>query len=152
MRAARRLLGRPFEIVSTPAVGRGYGSRYTVPTINLAEYAELTPAHGVYVTCMDVGGESFQAVTNVGNRPTFGENSFAIESHLFNFHSVALGEKTELRLRFLLRLRAEMAWPSPEALRQQIARDAAKARRYFALCGAVSRGVLHSGGSEESRK
>src|SRR5439155_18007835 len=33
---ARHLLGRPFSILSTPGRGRGYGSKYTVPTINLA--------------------------------------------------------------------------------------------------------------------
>jgi len=43
--AARALLGRSFSIRSTPAAGRGYGARYTVPTINLAPYsASLTPA------------------------------------------------------------------------------------------------------------
>jgi len=38
---ARALLGRAFAIRSTPASGRGYGTRYTVPTINLAPYPEL---------------------------------------------------------------------------------------------------------------
>lgn len=139
MRAARQLLGRPFEIVSSPAPGRGYGSKYTVPTINLAPYEELVPAHGVYVTCMEVGGEKFQAVTNVGGRPTFGEESFAIESHLLDFHPIALEAETRLRLVFLFRLRAEIAWPTPEALRQQIGLDLARARRYFGVCAALSR-------------
>ncbi len=80
MRIARQLLGRPFEIVSTPAAGRGYGARYTVPTINLAPYRELVPANGVYITCLQIGEEEFQAISNVGNRPTFGAESFAIES------------------------------------------------------------------------
>ena len=86
MRAARQLLGRPFEIFSTPASGRGYGSRYTVPTINLAPYNELLPANGVYITCMELHGEQFESVTNIGNRPTFGEESFAVESHILDFH------------------------------------------------------------------
>ena len=61
---ARQLLGRPFEIIATPAPGRGYGSRYTVPTINFAPYAELLPANGVYVTCLELNGERFESVTN----------------------------------------------------------------------------------------
>lgn len=133
MRSSRKLLARPFEILSTPAKGRGYGSRYTVPTINLAPYDELLPANGVYITCIQVGDEEFQSVTNVGNRPTFGEASFAIESHLLNFHPLTLDESTPLRLRFLDRIRAEMQWPSPEALKAQIGRDVTRARRYFAL-------------------
>jgi riboflavin kinase/FMN adenylyltransferase len=138
IRTARALLGRPFAILSTPASGRGYGTRYTVPTINLAPYAELLPAHGVYITTLTVGeGESaerFEAVTNVGNRPTFGADSFTVESHLLNFHPIDLTEDTPLELAFLHRLRPEQRWPSPEALREQIGRDVARARRYFHLC------------------
>jgi riboflavin kinase/FMN adenylyltransferase len=132
---ARALLGRPFAIDSTPASGRGYGTRFAVPTINLAPYAELLPAHGVYVTTLRVAGETFEAVTNIGNRPTFGADSFAVESHLLNFHPIALDESTPLRLTFLKRLRGEQVWPSPEALRAQIGRDVARASRFFALCG-----------------
>lgn len=138
MRAARQMLGRPFEILSSPAPGRGYGARYTVPTINLAPYRELVPANGVYITCLQVDGENFQAVTNIGNRPTFGEESFAIESHILDFHPIALNERTQLRLRFLDRIRAEIAWPSAQALKEQIGRDIARARRYFGLYQAVS--------------
>lgn len=138
--AARALLGRPFDIDSTPAPGRGYGTRYTVPTINLAPYAELLPANGVYVTTLRIGScakaESFEAVTNVGNRPTFGADSFAVESHLLNFHLIDLDESTPLRLTFLRRLRDERRFDSPEALRGQILQDVTRARRYFALCRA----------------
>jgi riboflavin kinase/FMN adenylyltransferase len=136
---ARALLGRPFDLESTPAPGRGYGTRYAVPTINLAPYADLLPANGVYVTTLTVGtgeaAETFEAVTNVGNRPTFGADSFAVESHLLNFHPIDLTEETPLRLTFLRHLREERKWPDVAALRAQIALDVARARRYFALCG-----------------
>jgi riboflavin kinase/FMN adenylyltransferase len=138
----RALLGRSFAVMSTPASGRGYGTRYTVPTINLAPYDELLPANGVYITSLTIGtGESletFDAVTNVGNRPTFGADSFTVESHLLNFHPVALDENTPLTLTFLHRLRPEKRWPNPEALREQIGRDVAKAKRFFSLCRAVA--------------
>ncbi len=139
MRAARQLLGRPFEIISTPAAGRGYGSLYTVPTINLAPYTELIPAHGVYITCVEINGEKFEAVTNIGDRPTFGAKSFAIESHLLNFHPIKLNERTEVRIEFLDRMRAEMEWPSPEALKMQIGRDIARAQYYFKMLDASRR-------------
>ena len=83
---ARHLLARPFCILGTPGRGRGYGSKYTVPTINLARYEELVPKDGVYITWTRVGTERFDSVTNVGNRPTFGAELFAIETHLLNFH------------------------------------------------------------------
>ena len=143
---ARTLLGRPFSIESTPASGRGYGTRYTVPTINLAPYAELLPANGVYVTCIQVGigptAETFDAITNIGNRPTFAaeftENPTTVETHLLNFHPIPLDESTPLTLTFLRRLRPEIHWPSPEALRTQISLDVQQAQHFFSLFRAVA--------------
>jgi riboflavin kinase/FMN adenylyltransferase len=133
---SRHLLSRPFCILSTPGRGRGYGSKYTVPTINLARYEELVPKDGVYITSTRVGGERFESVTNVGNRPTFGAELFAIETHLLNFHPLELTPDTEVEICFLDRLRDEIKFPSVEALRDQIARDVKKARRYFHLLSA----------------
>jgi riboflavin kinase/FMN adenylyltransferase len=130
---ARHLLARPFCILGTPGRGRGYGSKYTVPTINLARYEELVPKDGVYITCTRVGAEQFESVTNVGNRPTFGAELFAIETHLLNFHPIELAPQTEVEICFLQRLRDEIKFPTVDALREQIARDVKKARRYFHL-------------------
>src|SRR5581483_7485290 len=130
---ARHLLARPFCILGVPGRGRGYGSKYTVPTINLARYDELVPKDGVYITCTRVAKEQFESVTNVGNRPTFGDELFAIETHLLNFHPIELIPQTEVEICFLDRLRDEVKFPSVDALREQIARDVKKARRYFHL-------------------
>jgi riboflavin kinase / FMN adenylyltransferase len=130
---ARHLLARPFSILSTAGRGRGYGAKYTVPTINLSRYEELVPGDGVYITNTRVGEECFQSVTNLGNRPTFGVESFAIETHLLNFHPLRLEPETEVEIYFFGRLRDEIKFPSVEALRLQIARDVKKARRYFHL-------------------
>ncbi len=140
---ARHLLGRPFSILSNPGRGRGYGAKYTVPTINLAHYDELVPMHGAYITRARLGSghkaECFDAVTNVGNRPTFGADSFAIETHLLNFHPLDLSAETEVELHFLDRLRDEIKFPSVEALREQIGRDVRKAQRYFGRLGKLNR-------------
>jgi len=133
VKRARWMLGRPFAVRSTQARGRGIGTRLLVPTVNLAAYDGLLPAFGVYVTRLNVGRRSFQAVTNVGNRPTFGEASFAVESHILDFEPMELGEETPIELEFLLRLRGEIEWPSPEALKAQIFGDIARAKRYFRL-------------------
>jgi riboflavin kinase/FMN adenylyltransferase len=128
---ARHLLKRPFSILGTPGRGRGYGSKYTVPTINLARYEELVPKDGVYITWTRVGDERFDSVTNIGNRPTFGADSFAVESHLLNFHPIELTPESEVEICFLDRVRDEIKFPSVEALREQIGRDVKKAGRYF---------------------
>ena len=140
MSAARHMLGRSFFIDSTPARGRGYGTQYAVPTINLAPYADLLPANGVYVTDLRIGmGENaihFEGVTNVGNRPTFGADSFAVETYLMRFRPIELNEDTPLRMTFLKRLREEKKWPSTEALKQQIGIDVVAVRNDGSRCGA----------------
>lgn len=141
LESARALLGRPFSICSTAGRGRGYGAKYTVPTINLSRYEELVPRDGVYISRTRVGAECFDSVTNIGNRPTFGAESFAIETHLLDFHPVELTAQTEIELFFLSRLRDEIKFGSVEALRNQIARDIHKTRKYFSL---LKRGVSQS--------
>jgi riboflavin kinase/FMN adenylyltransferase len=133
MARARWLLGRPFSVRSTQARGRGIGTRLLVPTVNLAAYDGLLPAFGVYVTRLRIAGRSFQAVTNVGNRPTFGAASFAVESYILDFEPLDMDEQTPIDLEFLLRLRGEIEWPSPAALKVQIFKDVAKAKRFFRL-------------------
>ncbi len=132
---ARHLLGRSFSILSTPGRGRGYGSKYTVPTINLSRYEEMVPKDGVYITRTRVAEECFDSVTNIGNRPTFGADSFAIETHLLNFHPLDLTPETQVEIFFLARIRDEIKFPSVEALREQIGRDVKRAQRYFHLMG-----------------
>ena len=133
---ARHLLGRPFAITSSPSRGRGYGARYTVPTINLAPYPELVPKNGVYISCTRIAGETFESVTNLGTRPTFEGESFAIETHLLHFHSIHLNEESEIEIGFLKWLRPEIRWPSAEALKAQIGKDVNKAMRFFRAIGA----------------
>ncbi len=131
-----RCLAATSPFAALRASGRGYGTRYTVPTINLAPYDELLPAIGVYVTKLAVGEPStarvFQGVTNVGNRPTFGADSFAVETHLLDFEPITLDESTPLELSFLHRLRDERRFASPDELRAQIQRDVAEAKKIFA--------------------
>jgi len=131
MRRSRWMLGLPFSVLSTQARGRGIGTRLLVPTVNLAAYDGLLPGFGVYVTRLKVKERVFQAVTNVGNRPTFGEASFAVESHILDFEPVDMDDSTPIEVEFLLRLRGEIAWPSPEALKAQIFKDVARAKRFF---------------------
>jgi riboflavin kinase/FMN adenylyltransferase len=137
LRRARWMLGHTFAVRSTPSRGRGIGTKLAVPTVNLAPYPGLLPAFGVYVTRLTVFGagtqHQFQSITNVGNRPTFGEPSFAVESHILNFEPVDLTEETPLELEFLLWLRPEIQWPSPEALKAQIMKDVGRAKRFHHL-------------------
>jgi riboflavin kinase/FMN adenylyltransferase len=142
---ARALLGRAFSVLSTTAHGRGVGTKLTTPTINLAPYNELLPPNGVYVTRVRLGeGEGagaplLDAVTNAGVRPTFDGAGYAVESHLLGGPPpVEVTETMPVEVCFLMRLREERRFPSPEALRAQIGRDVERAREYFRRVNAGS--------------
>lgn len=126
---AARLLGRPFSLRGAIAQGHGIGRRLTVPTLNLQHYEELLPGNGVYVTCTRIGDRRFQSLTNVGTRPTFANSGgISVETFLLDFEEMPV---EEMEIRFLLRLRDERKFDSPEALKRQILHDVDRGRRYF---------------------
>jgi riboflavin kinase/FMN adenylyltransferase len=70
------------------------------------------------------------SITNIGTRPTFGENdAVMIEAHVFDMDRDLYD--TTLRLSFVQRLRDERAFPDVDALRAQIEADSRSARRLF---------------------
>lgn len=130
---ARRLLGRPFDIVGTIVRGEGRGAALGWPTMNLATPNELVPSNGVYASRVRfvASGENREAVTNVGVRPTFGGSIEVpiVESHVLEFARDSYGESVEVG--FLSRLRAEQAFSSARELSLQIERDVGAARTFF---------------------
>jgi riboflavin kinase / FMN adenylyltransferase len=138
---AARLLGRPFSNSGRIVAGIGVGRRETVPTLNLAPVEAQLPKIGVYVTRTRTGETSWPSVSNVGHKPTFGNYPVTVESFLLDF-SGEVGEH-EMEVEYLYRLRDEMKFPSPAALKAQIQHDAARARHYFRLTRLLSsRGQL----------
>ncbi len=126
---AGRLLGRPFSLAGQVVHGRRVGRRLGFPTINLAPEPELAlPPHGVYAARVHIAGQTVPAVTNIGVRPTFGESgSLSVESYLMDFDRQVYEQTAQVDL--LRFLRPEQAFPSADALREQIARDVQSALR-----------------------
>jgi riboflavin kinase/FMN adenylyltransferase len=128
---ACRLLERPFALDGDVVHGHGIGSKQTVPTLNLSTRGEVMPANGVYITRTKDrnSGNSWQSVTNIGYRPTFGGTGLSIETFLLSHFE---GETPrQIRVEFLRRLRDEKKFDSPELLRAQILRDVRRAQAYF---------------------
>jgi len=130
---AGRLLGRPFALTGDIVAGTGTGSRFTFPTLNLKPDQEILPARGVYFTRTLLEGEtkSRRSVTNIGVRPTFNGDLLSVETHILDAEGSFEAKRIELR--FWERLREEKKFSGPEELRGQIARDIAKANRFFDL-------------------
>jgi len=129
---AARMLQHPYALDGAVVEGRGIGSKQTVPTLNLAPDPGMVPAAGVYVTrALDLAGpRRWNAITNIGYRPTFGASDLlSIETFLLDpFTGDTPGR---IRLEFLWRVRDERKFESPAALKQQILRDVSVAQRYF---------------------
>ena len=138
LREVRRLLGRMFRVRGSVAAGRGIGARKTVPTLNIAPEAELTPPDGVYVSdTRDVdSSRCWRSVTNVGVRPTFGSGDRTIETHLLDPLEGPAPRRIEVC--FLRRLREEKMFASAAELKQQILRDIGRAERLFRLRRALA--------------
>jgi riboflavin kinase/FMN adenylyltransferase len=133
---AWRLLARAFYVDGVVYRGERMGRKLGFPTINIEVENELLPAHGVYITAVDIPSFSrvFPSVTNIGVRPTVYENyRVTVESHVLDFTADVYREP--VRLFFLRRLRDEMVFASSMELVAQIGRDVETTRLYFAQNG-----------------
>lgn len=124
MNEAVRLLGHPYRVTGRVVKGAGRGTGMGFPTANLAiDKRKLIPAEGVYVGFID----GKKCVVNIGSRPTFGSGKLLIEVHILNFSRKLLGKT--LKVDLFRRLREEKQFSDVEALREQIQKDIARARR-----------------------
>ncbi|MBI3947312.1 MAG: bifunctional riboflavin kinase/FAD synthetase [Armatimonadetes bacterium] len=129
---AAALLGRPYRLSGEVQQGEEIGRVLGFPTANVScPPRKILPALGVYVCRAHMGDDSHGAVVNVGRRPTFDGARITVEAHLLGFCGDLYGRT--LTLEFLERLRPEMKFDSPDALRAQIARDVERTREAFAI-------------------
>ena len=131
---AAELLGRPFAVEGAVRHGAGRGAGLGFPTANLETRSELVPQDGVYVTRTRAGDRILPSVTNIGSRPTFADQDFAVETHLLDAH-LDLYDR-DIEVSFLARLRQELRFASVQALVEQVGRDVERARAWFASASA----------------
>ncbi|PYS30792.1 MAG: hypothetical protein DMG11_03785 [Acidobacteria bacterium] len=140
---ACHLLARWVQREGNLVPGRGRGRSVTVPTLKLSAENELIPKIGVYITRISLDGRPFvDSITNVGVRPTFQETSLTLET--FVLGASVPGAAATARLDFLKRLRDEVKFESPDALRRQITADIRQAQRFFRLLKTFSHAGHHS--------
>jgi riboflavin kinase/FMN adenylyltransferase len=136
------VLGRPHALSGIVVRGDQRGRTIGFPTANLAEVLEVLPPDGVYAVLVDRLDDRIdeprafaRGVANVGVRPTVGAGR-STEVHLLDFHPADESEAdlygARLRLHMVSFLRAERKFENLDALKAQIAADAAKAREILA--------------------
>jgi riboflavin kinase/FMN adenylyltransferase len=120
---AAGMLGRPAELEGLVVTGDSRGVGLGFPTANLAVPAHLlVPAHGIYA------GSALgrRAAISIGVNPHYGGQEQRVEAYLLDFEGDLYGR--HLRLELWERLRDEQAFPSEQALVEQVARDVERTR------------------------
>lgn len=128
----REMLGRPFSLSGYVTEGRKLGRELGFPTANIHPVDEARPPIGVYVVYGVIRGRRYPGAAYLGRRPTeHGQDQrYILETHFFDVSLDLYGQ--EIELYFLEQLRGDQRFDSHEALKEQIARDVATARRRFA--------------------
>jgi riboflavin kinase/FMN adenylyltransferase len=124
---AQKLLGRYYQIRGIVATGSNRGGRLLgFPTANITLHDELCPKTGIYAVTVEYGSKQYKGVANIGYRPTFDENEFAVEVHILDFNDNIYGQK--IRINFIQRIRDEIKFSNISELSDQIKKDIVKAR------------------------
>lgn len=132
MENAAEMLGHPFFIDFPVVHGKQLGRTIGIPTIN-QNFLEghIIPKSGIYACTVDIGGDIFLGVSNVGVRPTIKNDGHLIncETHIINYSGWLYGKN--IKVSFYKRLRDEMRFPDIDSLKEQIKRDICAAKEYF---------------------
>jgi riboflavin kinase/FMN adenylyltransferase len=129
VKTASEFLTYPYSISGKVEHGEGRGKDLGFPTANigLTDGPKLIPANGVYAAFVEMGSKLFNAMVNIGHRPTFESNQERrIEVHLFDFEGDLYGQT--IGVQFIDRLREEIPFPGAHELQVQLKQDAIKAK------------------------
>ena len=137
-REAAQQLGRFWEIDGRVSLGARLGRTIGFPTANFGLGEYLRPAYGVYAVRVTgdgpddpFAGRSVAGVANIGLRPTVGgDPEPRLEAHLFDYAGDLYGR--HLRVSLVDFIRPERKFAGIDALKAQIAEDAARARDILA--------------------
>ncbi|MDO9111226.1 MAG: bifunctional riboflavin kinase/FAD synthetase [Desulfatirhabdiaceae bacterium] len=125
--AAKKLLGRFYQVRGTVVTGRNRGGKLLgFPTANLVLQDELCPKAGVYAVTVECLDRQFMGVANIGYSPTFSDNIFTVEVHILDFHNDIYGKN--IRVNFIERIRDEIKFSGISELSEQIRKDIEYAR------------------------
>lgn len=129
---ANNFLGYEYSLLGMVVKGKQIGRRIGFPTANINLFSEekLIPKSGVYVSKVQLNGQFWYGVTNIGYKPTVEYSTqMHIETHIFNFTEEIYGQVLEVFP--LYYLRSEQKFDSLESLSFQIEQDKQSALEYL---------------------
>ena len=110
-------LGREYSIYGKVEKGEQRGKKLGFSTANIFPEVTLALASGVYVTKIVLAKKIYLGITNAGKKPTFGNNTFTVETFIFDFEDDIYGEYLEVFP--LHQLRPETKFSGSEDLKKQ---------------------------------
>ena len=124
---ANALLGEEFFLCGKVEKDRQIGRTIGFPTANIPYPQDKFPLQkGVYATKVNVGGKTYNGITNYGARPTFDNDKVVTETYLDGFSGNLYGE--ELTIRFTRHLRGVIKFASVDDLKRQLEEDVRRVR------------------------
>ena len=128
---AEKLLGRPYRISGRVMPGDKMGRRIGFPTANIRLARQVSPVQGVFASRVyGLPGDPFDAIVNIGTRPTVGGNENRLEVYILDFEKDIYG--IQLHVDLLGKIRDETQFQSIDDLKRQIRQDLSAARNFFA--------------------
>lgn len=132
---ANEMLGYPYIFMAKVIDGLKIGRKLGFPTANLdiSEHEKIIPKQGVYVVMVDINGQFYKGVLNIGYRPTLDlpNLQLSIEVHLMDFDDDLYGKT--IIVFFLERIRDDMKFSNMSELKQYIELDILKAKKLFSV-------------------
>ena len=129
---ANGLLGHLYTLTGLVIEGDRRGRTIGFPTANLSPpERRLVPHNGVYAVRATVKGQVWDAMMNIGLRPTFNKDQRSIEVHLFNYSGDLYGQ--EMSITFVARIREERKFESVQALIAQLHADESVCREHLSI-------------------
>jgi riboflavin kinase/FMN adenylyltransferase len=131
MEAVNAMLGQPYSIRGEVVHGRRIGRTLGMPTTNqIPSRSKLLPPCGVYATKTFIDGVYHDGVTNIGYKPTVGEEEYiGVETFIFDYEKDLYGKMIEVEL--LYYIRPELKFGSLEELTLKMREDIIIAQRYL---------------------
>lgn len=125
---AEKLLGHPYRICGHVRAGAEIGRTIGFPTANLVVDTLFKPRLGVYAVRVRIEGDDreYDAVANLGVKPTFNPSEPLLEVHIFDFDAPIYSKRIDVT--FVSFLRDEQRFANVEALKAQIRRDVTQAQ------------------------
>ncbi len=129
IKKANHYFGHEFSLHGTVVKGKQVGRQMGFPTANIeaSDKHKIIPGYGVYAVVIEVDGNTYKGMLNIGTRPTFNKNADnrSIEVNIFDFSADIYGK--DITLTFIDKIRDEKKFNGIDELGAQLQKDRRRA-------------------------